>query len=122
MTLIPRARFALGLAAGTMALVALVAWSLTAGRFAVSAADVWRALWAAATGGASGLPDNVAAIVLQVRAPRVAAALGVGAALAAAGAAYQNLFRNPLVSPDILGVSAGAAVGAVRGIFLSLNV
>ena len=46
----------------------------------------------------------------------------IGAALAAAGAAYQNMFRNPLVSPDILGVSAGAAVGAVLGIFLSLNV
>ena len=46
----------------------------------------------------------------------------VGAALAASGAAYQGLFRNPLVSPDILGVSAGAAFGAVLGIFLSLDV
>jgi iron complex transport system permease protein len=52
----------------------------------------------------------------------VIAAVLVGAALAAAGAAYQNLFRNPLVSPDILGVSAGAAVGAILGIFLSLGV
>jgi len=42
--------------------------------------------------------------------------------LAASGAAYQSLFRNPLVSPDILGVSAGAAFGAVVGIFLSLPV
>jgi iron complex transport system permease protein len=49
------------------------------------------------------------------------AALMVGAALAAAGAAYQNLFRNPLVSPDILGVSAGAALGATFGIFFSLD-
>lgn len=46
----------------------------------------------------------------------------VGAALAASGAAYQSLFRNPLVSPDILGVSAGAGLGAVLGIFLSLPV
>ena len=46
----------------------------------------------------------------------------VGAALAAAGAAYQGLFRNPLVSPDILGVSSGAALGAVLGIYLSLGV
>ena len=46
----------------------------------------------------------------------------VGGALAAAGAAYQGLFRNPLVSPDILGVSAGAGLGAVLGIFLSLPV
>jgi iron complex transport system permease protein len=61
-------------------------------------------------------------VVLNVRLPRVAAALLVGAALAAAGAAYQTLFRNPLVSPDILGVSAGAGLGAVLGIFLSLPV
>ena len=57
-----------------------------------------------------------------VRLPRVGAAMLVGAALAAAGAAYQGLFRNPLVSPDILGVSAGAGLGAVLGIFLSLPV
>src|SRR5690606_16983908 len=44
----------------------------------------------------------------------------VGGALAAAGAAYQGMFRNPLVSPDILGVSAGAGLGAVLGIFLGL--
>jgi iron complex transport system permease protein len=47
----------------------------------------------------------------------VLAALFIGGALAAAGAAYQSLFRNPLVAPDLLGVSAGAAVGAVLGIF-----
>jgi iron complex transport system permease protein len=57
-----------------------------------------------------------------VRLPRIAAAMLVGGALAAAGAAYQGLFRNPLVSPDILGVSAGAGLGAVLGIFLSLPV
>ncbi len=46
----------------------------------------------------------------------------MGAALAAAGAAYQNLFRNPLVSPDILGVSGGCALGAVTGIFFGLPI
>ena len=61
-------------------------------------------------------------MLFVVRLPRVAAALLVGAALAGAGAAYQGLFRNPLVSPDILGVSAGAGLGAVLGIFLSLPV
>ena len=60
--------------------------------------------------------------MLGVRGPRVLAALEVGAVLAAAGAAYQGLFRNPLVSPDILGVSSGAALGAVLGIWLSLGV
>ena len=61
-------------------------------------------------------------VVWNIRLPRVAAAILVGAALAAAGASYQALFRNPLVSPDILGVSAGAGLGAVLGIFLSLPV
>jgi ABC-type Fe3+-siderophore transport system, permease component len=64
----------------------------------------------------------VETVVFRIRGPRVLAALAIGAALAAAGAAYQGLFRNPLVSPDILGVSAGAAFGAVLGIYLSLNV
>ncbi|MBW3227186.1 iron ABC transporter permease [Marinobacter adhaerens] len=70
-----------------------------------------------------GQGDTQAQIVVwNIRLPRVAAALLVGAALAAAGASYQALFRNPLVSPDILGVSAGAGLGAVAGIFLSLPV
>jgi len=61
-------------------------------------------------------------VLFNIRLPRVAAAGFVGAALAAAGAAYQNLFRNPLVSPDILGVSTGAGLGAVIGILLGLPV
>ncbi|WP_375554280.1 FecCD family ABC transporter permease [Roseovarius mucosus] len=70
-----------------------------------------------------GQGDQQAQIVVwNIRLPRVGAALLVGAALAAAGASYQALFRNPLVSPDILGVSAGAGLGAVAGIFLSLPV
>ena len=60
--------------------------------------------------------------MLSIRLPRVATALLVGAALSAAGAVYQGLFRNPLVSPDILGVSTGAGLGAVTAIFFSLPV
>ena len=67
--------------------------------------------------------DPQAATVLwNIRLPRVLAAALVGAALAGAGAAYQSVFRNPLVSPDILGVSAGAGLGAVLGILLGLPV
>lgn len=54
----------------------------------------------------------VEAVVLQVRLPRVLLALLVGAALSVSGAALQALFRNPLVSPDVLGLTAGAAFGA----------
>ncbi|HTH97289.1 MAG TPA: iron ABC transporter permease [Stellaceae bacterium] len=71
----------------------------------------------------AGRPDGVVDTVLfQIRLPRVLAALLVGSALSAAGAAYQSLFRNPLVSPDILGVSTGAGLGAVLGILLGLPV
>ena len=68
-------------------------------------------LIAKVTGAASPLSAPAEAVILQIRLPRVFAATAVGAALAAAGAAYQSLFRNPLVSPDILGVASGAALG-----------
>jgi len=58
------------------------------------------------------------AIIWSVRLPRVLAAGVVGLGLAACGTAMQGLFKNPLASPDILGVSSGGAVGAVVGIFL----
>jgi iron complex transport system permease protein len=110
------------IAVAVAALAAVVLWSLAAGRFPVTAPDVAKALWSAISGGESGLARNVEAVILQVRVPRLAAALLVGAALAAAGAAYQNLFKNPLVSPDILGVSAGCALGAGVAILFSLPV
>ena len=103
-------------------LVALVAIAFSVGRYPVSTGELASLIWAKLTGAGSGIDSTVETVILKIRGPRVAAAILIGAALAAAGAAYQNLFRNPLVSPDILGVSAGAAVGAVLGIFLSLNV
>jgi len=97
-------------------LLGLVALAFAVGRYPVSLSELVSVL--------SGQPvaANVETVVLQVRGPRVLAALLVGAALAAAGTAYQGMFRNPLVSPDILGVSTGAALGAVLAIFLSYNV
>jgi iron complex transport system permease protein len=96
-------------------LLGLVAVAFAVGRYPVSLSELLQVL--------SGQPvaANVETVVLQVRGPRVLAALLVGAALAAAGTAYQGMFRNPLVSPDILGVSSGAALGAVLAIFLSLG-
>jgi iron complex transport system permease protein len=120
--IVPRSSFPTWLAGSGAALLAAIAWSMAVGSFPVSPGDVLRILWAAATGGDPGVADNARAVVLQVRGPRVIAALAVGAALAAAGAAYQNMFRNPLVSPDILGVSSGCALGAVAGILLSLPI
>jgi len=102
------------LAAG--ALVVLTALAFAVGRYPVSLAEIFSVLAGQPVGA------NVETVVWQVRGPRVLAALLVGAALAAAGTAYQGMFRNPLVSPDILGVSTGAALGAVLGIFLSQGI
>ncbi len=117
-----RARPAIVFAAAVAALAAITLVSMTVGAYPVPSADVARVLWASLAGGDAGVADNVRAIVMQVRGPRVVAALAVGAALAAAGASYQNLFRNPLVAPDILGVSAGCALGAVAGIFMGVPI
>lgn len=92
------------------------------GRFPVSLAEIAAVLWSKIAGGASGVPVSTESVILQVRGPRVIAAFLVGAALAIAGTAFQGLFRNPLVSPDILGASSGAALGAVLGIYFSLGV
>lgn len=67
-------------------------------------------------------PKAAETVLWRIRLPRILAALLAGAALAAAGAAYQAVFRNPLVSPDILGVSSGAGLGAVIGILFGLPV
>lgn len=64
--------------------------------------------------------DMAQTIVWKVRLPRICAALLVGAALSVAGAVYQGLFKNPMVSPDILGASSGAGFGAALAILLSL--
>lgn len=64
---------------------------------------------------------TVETVIFQVRLPRVLAAILVGAALSTAGAAYQGMFKNPLVSPDILGASAGAGFGAAMGIYFSFS-
>jgi iron complex transport system permease protein len=102
-------------------LAALALGALMVGPYPLSALETLRLLAQRALGGTDG--GSQAEIVLfSIRLPRVAASIAVGAALAAAGAAYQGLFRNPLVSPDILGVSSGAGLGAVLGIFLALPV
>ena len=85
----------------------MFAWSLTVGDFPVPIADVARQRWPAAA------PDDSAFIVRTLRLPRGLTALLVGAAFGLSGAIFQRLARNPLASPDIIGVNAGAAAAAV---------
>ncbi|MCL0070712.1 iron ABC transporter permease [Dehalococcoidia bacterium] len=98
--------------------IILLAASLGIGRFPVSLDTVFSILgsrvfpieptW-------TGIEETV---VLQIRLPRVLLAMLVGAGLAIAGASFQGLFRNPLVSPGILGVAAGTGFGACLGILM----
>lgn len=90
------------------------------GPYRIPPQEVLAALWARAFGGT--VDPTVETVLFRIRLPRILAAMLVGAALSAAGAAYQSLFRNPLVSPDILGVSTGAGFGGVLGILLGLPV
>lgn len=94
------------------ALVVLFVLALGAGRAGVTPSDVVGILANALLGTGASYSDMATNIVLNVRLPRVVAALLIGAALAISGASYQGLFRNPMVSPDILGASAGASFGA----------
>jgi iron complex transport system permease protein len=104
-------RLARTLAALTLALGAALALGVAVGPSRLALAEVGRAL--------GGGGDEVARdIVLRVRLPRVLLAAGVGASLATAGAAFQALLRNPLADPFILGVSGGAALGAILVIAL----
>jgi iron complex transport system permease protein len=115
-------RFLPGLlvALGVLALGLLVAF--TVGRYPVTLAELIEVLVSRLMGRTAAVPPAVENVVLLVRGPRVVAAVLVGGALAVAGTAFQGLFRNPLVSPDILGASSGAALGAVLGIYFSLGV
>jgi iron complex transport system permease protein len=103
----------------SIAPVAVFFASLFVGRFVIAPAEVARILWAQFFPIAHDWPASVETIVLQIRLPRSIMAMFVGAGLAASGTAYQGMFRNPLVSPDILGVTAAAGFGAALALLLS---
>ncbi len=102
---------------GAVALAAALG-ALLLGPFPASPAEVFQTLGSALGLGRASSPALEAAI-LQVRLPRVLLAMLVGGALATSGAAYQSVFRNPLVSPHVLGVASGASFGAALAILLS---
>ena len=112
--------FSLILLAFTLALLLCIIISLGVGRFSISSNDVIIAL-ISIFGFNGDVASNAQNVVLNIRLPRIIAAVFVGAALSLSGAAYQGVFRNQLVSPDLLGVSAGACVGAATAIVLDLS-
>ena len=96
----------------SVVLVGLCLLSLSWGRYTIPPSDVVDTLL---NNSQNEIQHN---IIFNLRLPRILAAILVGAALAVAGTTYQGIFRNPLVSPDILGVSNGACVGAAIAILM----
>lgn len=107
--------------ASALVVAALGVLSLCTGRYAVDVSTTLAILTSPITHADPTWTDNQYNVIMNIRLPRALGAMLVGAALALSGASYQGVFQNPLVSPDILGVSYGACVGAALSILLSMN-
>lgn len=97
--------------------ILLILGSLTVGFYNISIKEVLILLFQ----GEDTVSNEVSIIIKKIRIPRIIAAYTIGAGLSIAGAAYQGMFKNPLVSPDILGVSTGAGLGAALALTLQLS-
>lgn len=118
----PQSRWLGGVSSGlilAIILAGLFLLSFVLGRYPISVGGVIKLLAAHVIPIDHDWPTILETVIIQIRLPRILAAMMVGASLAVAGTSFQGLFRNPLVSPDILGVSSGAGFGAALGILLS---
>ena len=95
--------------------------SLMLGRYTISPSLILKMLVGKLLGWGDKWPATLETVLFKIRIPRVAAAMLIGGGLSVSGAAFQGLFRNPLVSPFILGVASGAGFGAALAILLSGN-
>lgn len=111
----------LALPISIVGLAAVTFLALFVGNYALDVPTVARILASPVTPVGSSWNGTAESAILKVRVPRILAAILVGGALSVSGASYQSVFRNPLVSPDLLGVSAGACVGAAGAILLHLG-
>lgn len=105
----------------TIALIATILISFSMGRFPISPSELIDTLYNHYFN-VSALNPKMDTVLFNIRLPRILAVVVVGAALSCSGAAYQGMFRNPLVSPDLLGASAGASLGASIAIIMDWSV
>ena len=107
-----------------LALLAMIVLSFAWGRYAISPPELFQGLYNHFFDPSVLLVDEEAAridkVIFNVRFPRILLVVLVGAALSVAGASYQGMFKNPLVSPDILGSSAGASLGACIALLFNM--
>ena len=103
----------------SLLLVFCAIYSITVGRYDTAMSDVARILWNNVIPAEAPTWTHVQADVVEVvRLPRILAALLIGAGLSISGAALQGLFRNPLIDPSLIGVTAGAGFGGTLAILL----
>lgn len=102
--------------------VALFVFSFTIGRYPMQLDEFFETIWFHFVDPTQIADPRTETVLFNIRIPRVLTVVVVGAGLAVAGASYQGMFHNPLVSPDILGASAGAAFGAGLGILTNQSV
>jgi iron complex transport system permease protein len=105
----------------TILLIAAICFSITLGRYEITLPQLFQFLTETLTGKKRIEDPMVYQIITEVRLPRIITAVLVGGALAISGAVFQALFRNPMVSSDILGVTSGAGFGASLGLLLGLS-
>lgn len=116
------------------ALLGIVVVSFALGRYPISPVELVTTLGALANNAFADFAANfgiaipyaevnqqMATALMNIRLPRILVVMLVGAALAVAGASYQGMFKNPLVSPDILGASAGASFGACLALLFDMS-
>lgn len=102
-----------------LAVVAAFFFSFMMGKYAMTPVEVCQTFWAHFFDPANVDP-KMDRVLFRIRLPRVGVVMLVGAALAVAGASYQGMFKNPLTSPDLLGASAGASLGACLALLWGL--
>ncbi len=106
---------------GVVLTVAAAFCCLFLGRYSLSPSDTVKILFSPLTGTYDTWSDMMRNVIFRVRVPRICADILVGGGLALSGATYQGIFKNPLVAPDLLGISAGACVGAATAILMDLS-
>ncbi|MFK4567383.1 FecCD family ABC transporter permease [Enterococcus sp. UD-01] len=98
----------------------VMAVSFFLGKFPIPFTEFWQAMLNKVMPIAENTNSQVETILFKIRFPRIIMAVVIGAGISVAGAAYQALFQNPMISQDILGASQGAAFGAAIGLFFSM--
>ncbi|WP_026073698.1 FecCD family ABC transporter permease [Acetivibrio cellulolyticus] len=103
-------------------LLAAFLMSFSLGRYGISLSEILKVLISKIFGLGTTCTAATETVIFKVRIPRILVAMLVGGALSMSGASYQGLFKNPMVSPDILGASAGAGFGAAMGILMNFGI